>query len=189
MRESGCLETRLQQLVVGGLASQGDGVVGGFSAITPSVEDGENERMLGYLARRGYLDFQLGFHLKDKLPGWGAIVSRLTSNALPRIRSKRYLKLNKTKHCHPERSAAEPKDLRFAFDLALAIMFSPDLEAVCTNDLLAYIVASRSHTLYLGVTGNLLKRIFEHKQKNAPRVLCKIQLQPTSLVRAVYRTQ
>jgi len=29
----------------------------------------------------------------------------------------------------------------------------------------AYIVASRSHTLYIGVTGNLLKRVFEHKQK------------------------
>jgi putative endonuclease len=28
-----------------------------------------------------------------------------------------------------------------------------------------YIVASRSHTLYIGVTGNLLKRIFEHKQR------------------------
>jgi putative endonuclease len=26
-------------------------------------------------------------------------------------------------------------------------------------------VASRSHTLYIGVTGNLLKRVFEHKQK------------------------
>ena len=35
-----------QQLVVSGLACQRDGVVGGFSAITPSVEDGENERML-----------------------------------------------------------------------------------------------------------------------------------------------
>jgi putative endonuclease len=29
----------------------------------------------------------------------------------------------------------------------------------------AYIVASRSHTLYIGVTGNLLKRVFQHKQK------------------------
>jgi putative endonuclease len=29
----------------------------------------------------------------------------------------------------------------------------------------AYIVASRSHTLYIGMTGNLLKRVFEHKQK------------------------
>jgi putative endonuclease len=26
-----------------------------------------------------------------------------------------------------------------------------------------YIVASRSHTLYIGVTGNLRKRIFDHK--------------------------
>ena len=31
-----------------------------------------------------------------------------------------------------------------------------------------YIVASRSHTLYIGVTGNLLKCIFEHKQKAHP---------------------
>jgi putative endonuclease len=28
-----------------------------------------------------------------------------------------------------------------------------------------YIVASRSHTLYIGVTGNLRKRIFDHKWK------------------------
>jgi len=28
-----------------------------------------------------------------------------------------------------------------------------------------YIVASRSHALYIGVSGNLLKRVFEHKQK------------------------
>jgi len=28
-----------------------------------------------------------------------------------------------------------------------------------------YFVASRSHTLYIGMTGNLLKRVFEHKQK------------------------
>jgi putative endonuclease len=27
----------------------------------------------------------------------------------------------------------------------------------------AYIMASRSHTLYVGVTGNLLKRVFQHK--------------------------
>jgi putative endonuclease len=28
-----------------------------------------------------------------------------------------------------------------------------------------YVVASRSHTLYIGVTGNLLQRVFEHKLK------------------------
>jgi putative endonuclease len=31
-----------------------------------------------------------------------------------------------------------------------------------------YIVASRSHTLYIGVSGNLLKRVFEHKQRAHP---------------------
>ena len=35
-----------QQLVVGGLAGQRNGIVGGFGAITPSVKDGQNERML-----------------------------------------------------------------------------------------------------------------------------------------------
>jgi putative endonuclease len=28
-----------------------------------------------------------------------------------------------------------------------------------------YIVASRSRTLYIGVTGNLLRRVFQHKRK------------------------
>jgi len=28
-----------------------------------------------------------------------------------------------------------------------------------------YIVASRSHTLYIGMTGDLHKRVFEHKQR------------------------
>jgi putative endonuclease len=32
----------------------------------------------------------------------------------------------------------------------------------------AYIVASRSHTLYICMTGDLLKRIFEHKQRVHP---------------------
>jgi putative endonuclease len=29
----------------------------------------------------------------------------------------------------------------------------------------AYIMASRSHTLYIGMTGDLLKRVFDHKQR------------------------
>ena len=31
-----------------------------------------------------------------------------------------------------------------------------------------YIVASRSQTLYIGATSNLLKRVFQHKQKTYP---------------------
>ena len=33
------------------------------------------------------------------------------------------------------------------------------------GDYFAYIVASRSHTLYIGMTGDLLKRVFQHKHK------------------------
>jgi putative endonuclease len=32
----------------------------------------------------------------------------------------------------------------------------------------AYIVASRSRTIYIGVTNNLLKRISQHRQKTFP---------------------
>ena len=32
----------------------------------------------------------------------------------------------------------------------------------------AYIIASRSRTLYVGVTGDLRRRIFQHKQKTHP---------------------
>jgi len=33
------------------------------------------------------------------------------------------------------------------------------------GDYYAYMIASRSRTLYIGVTGNLHKRVFEHKRK------------------------
>ena len=36
-----------QELVVGRFARQSNGIVGCFSAVTPSIEDGQNERMLG----------------------------------------------------------------------------------------------------------------------------------------------
>ncbi len=35
-----------------------------------------------------------------------------------------------------------------------------DEKVYCT-----YIVASRSHTVYIGVTGDLLRRVFQHKRK------------------------
>ena len=33
------------------------------------------------------------------------------------------------------------------------------------GDYFTYIMASRSHTLYIGITGDLLKRVFQHKWK------------------------
>ena len=52
-----------QQLVVSGLARQGDGVVGGFGAVTPPVEDGQNQ---GTLVDR-HLGWHLGFDRKSLL--------------------------------------------------------------------------------------------------------------------------
>ena len=45
-RANQCVGELAEELVVGGLAGQGNGVVGGFGTIAPSVEDGENERTL-----------------------------------------------------------------------------------------------------------------------------------------------
>ncbi len=36
---------------------------------------------------------------------------------------------------------------------------------MCERTYFTYIVASKSRTLYVGVTGDLRKRIFQHKQK------------------------
>jgi hypothetical protein len=36
-----------QQLVIGGLTGESNGVVGAFSAVAPSIEDGKDERTLG----------------------------------------------------------------------------------------------------------------------------------------------
>ena len=40
------------------------------------------------------------------------------------------------------------------------------MHAMHEGSYFTYIVASRSHTLYIGVTGDLRKRIFEHKWKD-----------------------
>jgi hypothetical protein len=64
-----------QQLVVGGLAGQGDGVVGGFGAVAPSVEDGEYEGMLGHgwfsLEASGIRGVGLGTQVPKSEGPWG----------------------------------------------------------------------------------------------------------------------
>ena len=45
-----------------------------------------------------------------------------------------------------------------------------------------YFMASRSHTLYIGVSGNLHKRIFKHKGRGMMASLA-IQLRPPGMVR------
>jgi putative endonuclease len=66
--------------------------------------------------------------------------------------------------CHLERSEAESKDLRL-----LLSQRQLGWQSIITNKMpsayFTYIVASRSHTLYIGVTGNLQKRVFQHKWK------------------------
>ena len=56
--------------------------------------------------------------------------------------------------------ASQDRELVATVDSLLYILGMPE------KVYFTYIVASRSHTLYIGVTGNLLKRVFDHKQKN-----------------------
>ena len=66
------------------------------------------------------------------------------------------------KLCHPD---AKRKDLRLF--LASQLVSPRGEYHVCMYEeaYFAYIKASRGHTLYIGVTGNLHKRMFEHKWK------------------------
>ncbi len=52
-------------------------------------------------------------------------------------------------------------------DDAVPVVVGPAdrMRAMSEGIYFAYIVASRSRTLYVGVTGDLRKRVFEHKQK------------------------
>lgn len=69
--------------------------------------------------------------------------------------------------CHLERRSPqrpESKDLRL-FLIAATESQSGMIRAMPDSSYATYIMASRSHTLYIGVTGSLHKRVFEHKWK------------------------
>jgi putative endonuclease len=59
----------------------------------------------------------------------------------------------------------ESKDLHFAPLLQLQIRSQAYNLAMQDRYYVTYIVASRSLTLYIGMTGNLHKRVFEHKTR------------------------
>ena len=78
----------LQQLVVGGLAGQRNSVVGGFSAITPSIEDGQYERTLGH---EEIPQFHRSFLFQNKCRGnGGGCARRHTSPNRVSIRTLSY---------------------------------------------------------------------------------------------------
>jgi putative endonuclease len=46
-----------------------------------------------------------------------------------------------------------------------------------TREYYVYIMTNRSRTLYTGVTGNLVRRVYEHKRKLVKGFTCKYNIQ------------
>jgi predicted GIY-YIG superfamily endonuclease len=63
--------------------------------------------------------------------------------------------------CHPERSEGSAVALASQPTRSEQTMMPPMRE----HSYFTYILASRSHTLYIGVTSDLRKRVFQHKWK------------------------
>ena len=79
-------------------------------------------------------------------------------------------------HCHPERTLSvakgKSKDLQLLLQLPFARITQKPLQAckplhkinaMPEHSYFTYIMASRSRTLYIGMTSDLEKRVFEHK--------------------------
>jgi putative endonuclease len=69
--------------------------------------------------------------------------------------------------CHPERSAAKSRDLLFiTFGIETIQRSLTRLSIMPNRCYYTYIVASRSRTLYIGVTSNIEIRIAQHKRRD-----------------------
>ena len=107
-----------KQLVIRGLPSQCNSVIRSFSAITPSVENGQYQGMLVNRHEEDTSIFNLIFFLRINCREGRlmCLVSRRPLKSPERI--CHYTMPNHPQICHPERSAAKSKDLRLLFRLS-----------------------------------------------------------------------
>ncbi len=70
-------------------------------------------------------------------------------------------------NCHPDRSEAEWRDLRLLRAVMLGTATAPSVrhdELMNERRYYVYIMASRTHVFYVGVTNNIVRRVRQHKE-------------------------
>jgi len=71
--------------------------------------------------------------------------------------------LTSPRHCRPDTERSEREGSAVVLRHCVARALSGTMRGMHEGSYFTYMMASRSRTLYIGVTGNLLKRVFEHK--------------------------